>query len=46
MGRQVLGEGIDRAGILALGDEQNAAADEIDESTNRGYAKCDLGDLI
>ena len=31
MGRQVLGEGIDRAGILALGDEQNAAADEIDE---------------
>src|ERR1700726_4889827 len=31
MDRQVLGEGIDRAGILALGDEQNAAADEIDE---------------
>jgi hypothetical protein len=25
-GRQVLDEGVDRAGILALGDEQNAAA--------------------
>jgi len=34
MGHQVLGEGIDRAGILALGDEQNAAADEIDEQAD------------
>ena len=34
MGRQVGGEGIDRAGILAFGDEQNAAANEIDEQAD------------
>ena len=52
MGRQVVGEGIDRAGILALGDEQNAAADEIDEqahivvATPQGrLVKGDAGDL-
>ena len=34
MGRQVVSERIDRAGILAVGDEQNPAADEIDEQAD------------
>ena len=29
MGRQVRGEGVDRAGVFAVGDEQNAATNEI-----------------
>src|SRR5438128_7177055 len=52
MGRQVLGEGVDRAGILALGDEQNAATNEIDEQADIVVAtpgcrliKGDAGDL-
>ena len=38
MGHQVLGEGIDRAGILALGDEQDAATNEIDEQAHKVVA--------
>jgi hypothetical protein len=52
MGCQIPGEGIDRAGMLALGDEQNAAANQIDEqahivvATPRGrLINGDAGDL-
>ena len=34
VGRQVLGEDADRAGILALGHEQDAATNEIDEQAD------------
>jgi hypothetical protein len=52
MRRQVRGEGIDRAGILALGEKQNAAANQIDEQADivvaapRGrLVEGDTGDL-
>jgi hypothetical protein len=34
MGRQVLSESVNRAGVLAIGDEQNAAAKEIDKQAD------------
>jgi hypothetical protein len=41
MGRQVLDEGLDRAGILTVGDEQDAAPNEIDEQADIVVARRD-----